>query len=108
MLRPSPLAALLPLALMTGMALLAWGPVSLAASSTPEKVESKQDATARQRHLQTLQLYGRYQDERLQRYVEEVGQRVAAASDHETVWSTQKSLMHNAGLGGQLSPGYGL
>jgi predicted Zn-dependent protease len=50
------------------------GPASGGASSKKAEAE-------RQMHLQVLQAHGRYEDERLQAYVTEVGQRVAAKSD---------------------------
>jgi predicted Zn-dependent protease len=54
------------------------------APATPPAKESKvtrESEAARQRHLQILQQVGRYEDERLQQYVNDVGQRVAAKSD---------------------------
>jgi len=50
--------------------------------------EKREIEIGREMHPKILQQYGRYDDERLQAYVNEVGQRVAAKSDRpELVWT---------------------
>jgi predicted Zn-dependent protease len=93
----SPPALLAPLVVALA-ALLVHGPGMAAASDEPaatdtvEEVKPPKDSrAARQseavlrRQQQYLQQYGRYDDERLQQYVNEVGQRVAARSDRPDI-----------------------
>jgi predicted Zn-dependent protease len=90
----SSLPALLALVLAAGAHLLVPGAASAAeetggsTSSAPKEVTppketkaTRDSEAARQRHQQILQQVGRYDDERLQQYVNEIGQRVAAKSD---------------------------
>lgn len=85
------------LALVAIVGLLAQGSVLSAASNDPaatttEEIKPPKDTkdsraaeAARKRHQQVLTQVGRYDDERLQQYVNEVGQRVAARSDRPDI-----------------------
>jgi predicted Zn-dependent protease len=78
------LLVLLALSVTGSMALLGAATSTAASSGTvPATTETdKASEAARQRHLQYLQEFGgRYDDERLQQYVNEIGQRIAAKSD---------------------------
>jgi predicted Zn-dependent protease len=81
--RRSSLLALFALSVACGTGLLAAGFTMAANAGTAPATtgDSKASEAARQRHLQVLQAYGRYDDERLQQYVNEIGQRIAAKSD---------------------------
>ncbi len=77
------LLPMLALSVAGSMALLG-ASVATAASSgaVPATTgDAKANEAARQRHLKILQEVGRYDDERLQQYVNEIGQRIAARSD---------------------------
>jgi len=81
--RLSSLVAMLALSVAGCTALLGAG-TSMAASSgaVPATTgDARANEAARQRHLKILQEVGRYDDERLQQYVNEIGQRIAAKSD---------------------------
>jgi predicted Zn-dependent protease len=81
--RLSFLLALCAASVMGAVGLIGPG-TALAAGETaakPPASESKEAQAARQRYQQYLQQYGRYDDERLQQYVNEIGQRIAAKSD---------------------------
>ena len=58
--------------------LLAFGPQALAQSA---KGTAKQSASARKAHDQILKAYGLYENQALQDYVSQVGQRVASKSE---------------------------
>ena len=77
------LLAMLALAVAGSLGLLGAGAVTAASSSAAPAATGTDKASeaARQRHQQVLQAFGRYDDERLQQYVNEIGQRIAARSD---------------------------
>ena len=84
MLRLRSLVAMLALAVAGGGMALLGASTATAAGSAPAPATSgdaKASEAARQRHLKILQETGRYDDERLQQYVNEIGQRIAAKSD---------------------------
>lgn len=104
--RLSSLVATLALAVAGSMALLG-GPASNAATggTAPATTGSAKEAeAARQRHLQVLQTYGRYDDERLQQYVNEVGQRIAARSDRPDLTYTF-TILDNEQVNAFADPG---
>ena len=77
------LVAMLALLVAGSLALLGAGATMAASTGTVPATtgDAKANEAARQRHTQILQAYGRYDDERLQQYVNELGQRIAAKSD---------------------------
>jgi predicted Zn-dependent protease len=78
---PRSLLVVLAWSVACGLA-LSWAPPAHAAAGSPgATTESKKSDADRQRHAQTVQAVGRYEDERVQEYVNAIGQRVAASSD---------------------------
>ncbi len=76
------LLAMLAMSLAGSVALLGASAATAANTGTaPATGTDKASEAARQRHLKILQEVGRYDDERLQQYVNEIGQRLAAKSD---------------------------
>ena len=80
MLRLSLLVALFTLAVTGGLRPnVAWSATPTAAPA--QTGETREARAARERHEKILQAIGRYDDERLQQYVNEIGQRMAVKSD---------------------------
>jgi predicted Zn-dependent protease len=101
------LVAILALSVAGGsMALLGASSATAASSGTAPATTSdaKASEAARQRHQQVLQQFGRYDDERLQQYVNEVGQRVAANSDRPDLTYTF-TVLDNEQLNAFADPG---
>ena len=76
------LVAMLALSVAGSMALLGASVATAAGSGTVPATtgDTKASEAAHQRHLQVLQQFGRYDDERLQQYVNEIGQRIGGAA----------------------------
>jgi predicted Zn-dependent protease len=104
--RLSSLVATLALSMAGGIGLLGAN-ASMAAGSgtTPATAgDAKASEAAHQRHLQVLQAFGRYEDERLQQYVNEIGQRIAAQSDRPDLTYTF-TVLDNGGVNAFADPG---